>query len=1009
MTPGSHESEAGPSATGSPGTPDLPARGRMASWPWPREFIGLGLALGLLLSLGLWILSVWLHERSLFQARRLMDADHFSEARQWLQSVPLRWSNSPEAIYRLGVCEHAGGNIKSALAAWDRVDPHSGWAARAGLATARTLVGDLGRFSDGETILVGLLHDPGPEHDEIRHTLSELYFWEGRRDAIRRLIEQNWRSASDPKLELRDYWRSQNSPVLLETIRAEVARAARLAPDDDRVWLASACVAMQTGEFDQAASLLERCLERRPDDPDIWRARLSLARSAENLADVRRTLSHLWANLFTDAERLTLRAWLAARVGNTDAERRALEQLVLIVHDSWAMDRLALLAWNAGQVDRAREYRVRKAELDAAKNRYRLLMDEPLTPDRFTELAELAESLGHRFESRGWWSLRARFAPADRSAAEALSRLEPVREPAQLAREVTLADVLVDIDPELKIGAARPRPTRPEFAALVPQFTDDAQKSGLSFTFENGRTPLRQLPETIAGGVALVDYDGDGLLDVYVVQGGTFPPDPSRPNTGDRLFRNRGDGTFADATERSGIARMKRGYGHGVAVGDIDNDGHPDLFITRWRSYALYHNRGDGSFEEITDQAGLGGDRDWPTSAALADLDNDGDLDLYVCHYLVWDTEHPKLCQRTTFAALSERAEPGQMYNYCVPRLFPALPDHLFRNDGGRFVDVTAAAGILDRDGRGLGVVAADIDADGLVDLFVANDTTANYLWHNLGGMKFEEAGVSSGVACNADGAFQAGMGTACGDLDGDLRPDLFVTNFYGESTSFFRNLGSGVFGDQTNAIGLAAPSRFFLGFGVDLLDADNDGRLDLATANGHVNDERPDYPYKMPAQLMMGGNDGRLHDVTQSAGEPWTIPRIGRGLCVGDLDNDGRVDVVLMPQTTPLVFCHNQTNSKGHAVSFLLEGTRSNRDGVGAVVTVTAGGRARRAWRLGGGSFLSASNPRIHFGLGDDRIDEVLVQWPSGQVDRFENVEVDRAYRLREGAAAPIRLREFH
>ena len=311
---------------------------------------------------------------------------------------------------------------------------------------------------------------------------------------------------------------------------------------------------------------------------------------------------------------------------------------------------------------------------------------------------------------------------------------------------------------------------------------------------------------------------------------------------------------------------MPRGFGHGVTVGDFDNDGFPDLFLTRWRSYALLHNnRGDGTFEDATAPSGLGGDRDWPTSAAFADLDNDGDLDLYVCHYLAWDADHPTLCPRVTVAAESERSDPGQRYNYCTPRPFAALPDHLFRNDGGRFVDVTAEAGIVDKDGRGLGVVAADVDGDGLVDLFVANDTTANYLWHNLGGLKFEEAGLVSGVACNAAGAFQAGMGTACGDLDGDGRPDLLVTNFYGESTTFFRNLGGGVFSDATAAVGLAAPSRFLLGFGIVLFDADNDGRLDLAIANGHVNDDRPDYPYDMPTLLLTGGDDGRLTDVTDA------------------------------------------------------------------------------------------------------------------------------------------------
>jgi enediyne biosynthesis protein E4 len=486
-----------------------------------------------------------------------------------------------------------------------------------------------------------------------------------------------------------------------------------------------------------------------------------------------------------------------------------------------------------------------------------------------------------------------------------------------------------------------------------------------------------------------------------------FPPDPSRPPAGDRLFRNRGDGTFEDATKRSGIALMNRGYGHGVAVGDFDNDGRPDLFVTRWRSYALYRNRGDGAFEDITDRAGLGGDRDWPTSAAFADLDNDGDLDLYVCHYLVWDAGHPNVCKRPTRPG--ESIDPNHLYEYCMPHAFPSRPDHLFRNDEGRFVDVTAEAGIVDSDGRGLGVVAADLDDDGLIDLFVANDTTANYLWHNLGGMKFEEAGVSSGVACNSQGSFQAGMGTAVGDLDGDGLPDLIVTNFYGESTSFFKNMGKGMFADRTSAIGLAGPSRYLVGFGTVLFDANNDGRLDLAQTNGHVIDNRPDFPLDMPGLLLMGGEHGRLVDVTSKAGPAWSVPRIGRALATGDLDNDGRIDLVSVPENMPLVFFHNQTASTaGHAVSFLLEGTTSNRDAVGAVITVTAGGRRHRAWRYGGGSYQSASDPRIHFGLGQDRIDEVEVRWPSGRVDRFAHLEIDCCYRWKEGDATPIRLRSF-
>ena len=244
----------------------------------------------------------------------------------------------------------------------------------------------------------------------------------------------------------------------------------------------------------------------------------------------------------------------------------------------------------------------------------------------------------------------------------------------------------------------------------------------------------------------------------------------------------------------------------------------------------------------------------------------------------------------------------------CVPLGFPALPDHLFRNDGGHFVDVTAASGIVDHDGRGLGVVAADLDDDGRIDLFVANDMTANYLFRNLGDLRFEEIGHQAGVACNAEGGYQAGMGTACGDLDGDGRPDLAVTNFFGESTTFYRNLGHGLFADATAAVGLKAPSRFLLGFGITFLDVDNDGCLDLATANGHIHDLRPKIPYAMPAQLLTGDPKGRLTDVTEQSGAVWSVPRVGRGLANADLDNDGRVDLLLVAQNSPLVYFHNRT-----------------------------------------------------------------------------------------------------
>jgi hypothetical protein len=532
----------------------------------------------------------------------------------------------------------------------------------------------------------------------------------------------------------------------------------------------------------------------------------------------------------------------------------------------------------------------------------------------------------------------------------------------------------------------------------MPAFVDDAESAGLRFVFMSGRTPERQIPETMGSGIGLLDFDGDGWIDVYVVQGGPFPPNPARASTGDRLFRNRGDGTFHDVTKSAGIADLTQGYGHGVTVGDFDNDGDPDLFVTRWGSYALYRNEGNGTFSDVTAAAGLGGDRDWPTSAAFADLDGDGDLDLFVCHYLVWDPAKPQICYDPE----------GKVNRLCNPGLFEPRPDHLFRNDGGRFVEVTREAGVLVDHGRGMGVVAVDADEDGLVDLYVANDQSANHLWRNLGGMRFEEVGHLAGVAASGHGGYKAGMGVACGDLDGDGRLDLAVTNFYNEGTTLYHNLGQGIFSDRSEAFGLAAPSRYLLGFGIAFLDANNDGRLDLATANGHVDDFRPESPYAMQAQLFLGGEGGRLADVTDRAGAPWRVPRLGRALAAGDLDNDGRVDLLITALDGPLAYFHNRTQ-RGNFVTLRLQGTVSNRDAVGARVAVTAGGHRQVAWRVGGGSYQSAGDPRLHFGLGSaDRVASIEVRWPSGRVDRFDDLPANTGYLLRESEPRPRPLPGF-
>ncbi len=943
-------------------------------------------------------------ERARIDAR----SGRFDSARRSLSALPDWRLADPEAGDLLATCEHAAGHYEVALAAWARIPPGSPRETAIALARARTLVGNLGRFAEAERILEDVVSRRGPDPLRIdaRHTLSQLYFLESRPEAMRRLIREGQADWRDPPAELRDLWQIDDATVLLDEIRRSVREASKLDPEDDRVWLAEAGLALLEGRLADASKKLADCLGRRPDDPAVWLARLKLGRAGDDVEAVREALRHLPPDALPESKLLDLRAWIAARRGDADDRRRALERRIEVdPADPAAFESLAALSWESGRRDRAVELRRRKAELDAAKDRYRRLLADRVPLDHFEEAGHLAEILRRPFEALGWWSLVRRLRPDDLAAIDALGRIERRREAPRPAPSGTLADRLAHLLPTDSPTAAAPRtpsdvrpPERPGAS-----FVDDAEAAGLRFIFDNGKSPRRQLPETTSGGVGVIDFDGDGWLDVYLVQGGAFPPDPERPGPGDRLYRNRRDGTFEDATESSGIAGMPRGYGHGLAVGDVDNDGDADLLVTRWRSYALYRNRGDGTFEDATEDAGLGGDRDWPTSAAFADLDNDGDLDLYVAHYVAWDARNPKLCPDAADAS----GAPGRL-GYCMPHTLAASPDHLFRNDGGRFVDVTTEAGLVDRDGRGLGVVAADVDDDGRVDLFVANDTTANYLLMNRGGLRFEEAGLISGVACNADGAFQAGMGTAAGDLDGDGLLDLFVTNFYGESTTFYRNLGGGMFGDKSAQVGLAAPSRFLLGFGIATLDVNNDGRLDVATANGHVNDERPRFPYAMPAQLMLGIGGGRLTDASKKSGAPWMIPRVGRGLASADLDNDGRVDLLLIAQDGPLAYFHNRTDG-GHRVTLGLTGTRSGRDAVGARVLVKAGGKRWVTARVGGGSFESASDSRLHVGLGPaDRVEEIEVRWPSGQVDRFRDLAADTGHLLIEGESSARPLPGF-
>jgi hypothetical protein len=495
------------------------------------------------------------------------------------------------------------------------------------------------------------------------------------------------------------------------------------------------------------------------------------------------------------------------------------------------------------------------------------------------------------------------------------------------------------------------------------------------------------IAETMGGGVALFDYDEDGWLDLYFINGCALPVDRRSPPRPNRLYRNRGDGTFEDATERARVPG--RGYGMGCAVGDFDNDGHDDLFLTGLGETVLYRNRGDGTFEDVTSRAGVSSSR-WTTAAGFGDLDGDGDLDLMVVTYVEADPGKVLEC----------RDEFGKRI-HCSPARFPAQLDQLFRNNGdGTFRDVSREAGIEVPGGAGLGLALADFDGDGRLDIFVANDGTANFLFRNRGGLRFEEVGMIAGAACDGTGQATASMGVVAEDVNGDGRIDLFHTNFINQMNTLRWNLGDGLFVDRTLAANLAAASRAKTGFGTVAFDADNDGHLDLFVANGHT-DDQPWFntPMAQVPQLFLGRDHGRFELAGPEVSPYLARPVVGRGVAAGDLDNDGRVDLVVVHRDVPAVLLHNRSQPGGHWLGLHLRGTQSGRTPVGARVACRAGGRTSVRWLTSGTSYLSASDPRLWFGLGSARVvDRLEVHWPAGTVQTWSNLRADCILELREG-----------
>ena len=526
--------------------------------------------------------------------------------------------------------------------------------------------------------------------------------------------------------------------------------------------------------------------------------------------------------------------------------------------------------------------------------------------------------------------------------------------------------------------------------AQQSRFTESAAALGIDFVHRHFGTGEKYMPENMAPGVALFDFDQDGRLDIYLVQGVPLGGDPAPSSAVNRLYRQRPDGTFSDYTARAGVGDP--GYGMGASFGDYDRDGDPDLYVTNYGRNVLYRNRGDGTFEDVTAAAGVECDL-WSVSAGFFDPDGDGDLDLYVTNYLDFAFDNHKWCGN---AQTGVRA-------YCHPDVYNSLPDCFFRNEGdGRFTEVSRQVGITPTpEGVGLGLAFADLDGDGNQDIYVANDAKMNYLYLGDGRGNFTESALLAGVGFNGAGAPESSMGVAIQDLDGDGLADIFLTHLDQQTNTLYRNLGGGMFSDGTESAGLGAPSLPWVTFGTVFFDHDNDGDLDIFVTSGHIIDNIELFDssraYRQPSQLFDNLGQGRFTEISEVLGIDDAL--VGRGAVGADLERDGDLDLVMMQNNGPTLILQNRWGSRANSIGVELRGTRSNTAGFGARLELRTAGKSQVRLLHSSTSYASQGPPAVHFGLGTAiRAEELSVRWPSGRLQRLKDLAGGFTYTLFEG-----------
>jgi enediyne biosynthesis protein E4 len=750
---------------------------------------------------------------------------------------------------------------------------------------------------------------------------------------------------------------------------AEEARRAReLDPKLRQAWRLSGLSLQLAGRAPEAEKEFASALDLFPDDPDLW---FYLARVQYLQSSLKPAESSARRALQLQPDHAGAHTQLAMTLEALNDYPNALDHYRRGVELGQKLERpptlplvyAANLLVKMNRVGEALDYLTRAATIDPQSSEIRLSRGRAL--ERLGRLAEAEKEYQQ--------------AAANDVGGQARAALE-----------------------RLRAGAAGNRVIGKPASAIAPiRFRDVAGQSRLDFALRNDASPRKYQVETMTGGAAALDYDNDGWTDVYFVNGAELPAmKKSSPKFWNRLYRNNRDGTFVDVTEKAGV--RSEGYSMGVAVADYDNDGDQDIFVAGVDRNTLFRNLsaegGSRRFDDVTEKAGLTGvdsrrGKMWSVAAAWLDYDNDGDLDLFVVNYCKWSPEIDPYCGATKEG----------WRTYCFPDRYEGLPNQLFRNDGaGTFADISSQSGIGKHIGKGMGVAVADYDDDGFVDVFVANDTLPNFLFHNNGRGGFEEVGLAAGVAVNDSGRPVSSMGVDFRDYDNDGLPDLIVSALEGETYPLFRNLGKGFFADATWQSGLGAETVKRSGWGLGLFDFNNDGSRDLFTANAHVNDNIELYnnqTYRQPNSLFAGAGAGTFLEASREAGADFQTKRAHRGCAFADYDNDGRIDVVITSLNEPVELFRNESMDGNHWLTIRLIGVKSNRDGIGAKIKlVTADGAAQFNHVTTSVGYASSSDVRAHFGLGKEKTVKLIeIRWPSGVLQRLKEVAVDRLLTVTE------------